>query len=93
MIDWTDLFKNNHQLINILNPPGSKASSEVANLTERKNTHNLVNCVKYLSVCLCLMNFDLNYLTTIQTEWTKSIFGQCECFRSALYCLNLFKYL
>ena len=46
-------------------PPATKASREVANLTERKNPHALVNGVKELvrlSVCLSVTNFDLNYL-------------------------------
>ena len=37
------------------NPPASKASREVANLTERKNLHTPVYGVKE-SVCLSVMN-------------------------------------
>ena len=43
--------------------PVSEASREVANLTERKNTHPPVYGVKEF-VCLSVMNFDLNYLRT-----------------------------
>ena len=46
------------------NPPASKASTEVANLTERKNTHTPVYGVKEFvcpSVCLSVTKFDPNY--------------------------------
>ena len=45
-------------------PPGSEASREVANLTERKNSHTTVYGVKELvclSVCPSVTNFDPNY--------------------------------
>ena len=45
-------------------PPASKASREVANLTERKNPHTPVYGVKEfvcLSVCPSVTNFDPNY--------------------------------
>ena len=49
------------------NPPASEASREVANLTERKNTHTPVYGVKEF-VCLSVTNFDPNYLGTGRTE-------------------------
>ena len=52
---------------NIINPPGSKASKEVPNLTERKNPHT-PECQRIcLSVCLSVINFDPNYLRTGKT--------------------------
>ena len=42
-------------------------SREVANFTERKNTHTPVYGVKEL-VCLSVTNFDLNYLRTGEIE-------------------------
>ena len=47
-------------------PPASKASSEVANVYERKNPHTPVYGVKefvHLSVCLSVVNFDPNFTT------------------------------
>ena len=56
-------------------PPASKASREVANLTWRKiHTHrNMVskNLPVCLSVCLSVMNFDLNYLSAGEIEWAQ----------------------
>ena len=43
------------------NPFTSKVSRELANLIERKNTHPNEYCVRYLSFCLSVTNFDLNY--------------------------------
>ena len=54
-----------------LYPPASKASREVANLTERKNPHTPVYGDKeFLSVCC----FDPNYLRTGRTEWAEIVF-------------------
>ena len=55
-------------------PPASEASREVANLTERKNTHPPVHGVKEL-VCLSVMNFDLNYLRTGKIGWADIFWG------------------
>ena len=44
-------------------PPASKASREVANLTERKNPHTPVYDVKeFVCVCPSVINFDPTYL-------------------------------
>ena len=50
------------------NPPASKASGEVANLTERKNPHAPVYGVKEF-VCLSVTKFDPNYLRTIKKDF------------------------
>ena len=42
----------------------AKASRGIANLLERKNIDPLVYCVKYLSVCPPVTNFQLNYFRT-----------------------------
>ena len=50
----------------------SEESREVANLTERKNTHTPVYGVKEfvgLSVGPSVTNFDPNYFRTGRTEW------------------------
>ena len=52
---------------NVLYPPASKASKEVANLTKRKNPHSSVYGVKEF-VCLSVTKFDINYLKTSNTE-------------------------
>ena len=44
-------------------PPESKESREVANLTEKKNPHTPGYGVKEF-VCLSVVNFDPNYLWT-----------------------------
>ena len=54
------------------NPPGSKASRELANSTERKNLHTPVCGVKEF-VCMSVLNFNPNYLRTGITEWAKKI--------------------
>ena len=59
----------------ICNPPASKASMEVADLTERRNPHNPVYGVKEfvcLSVCLSVCD-ELwpNYPMTGWTKWAK----------------------
>ena len=55
--------------------PCEWSQREVANLTERKNLHTPVYCVKQcLSVCLPVMNFDLNHLQPGKIEWA-DIFG------------------
>ena len=58
-----------HELKNPDYPPASKA-----NLTWRKNPHAPIHGVKEfvcLSVCLSVMNFDLNYLKTGKKELSK----------------------
>ena len=60
-LSWPDRF------VKTFLSPASEASKEVANLSERKNLHTPVYGVKEficLSLCLSLMNFDLNYLQT-----------------------------
>ena len=59
------------------NPPASKASREVANLTERKNPHTPVYGVKEF-VCLSVTKFDPNYHRTGKTE--VCYFGCQSCF-------------
>ena len=53
-------------------PKAIEASREVANLTEKKYTYPRIWCQRICpSVCLSVINFDLNYLRTGQTEWAK----------------------
>ena len=51
----------------------SKASREVANISEIKNLHTPVYGVKesvcQMSVCLSVTNSDPNYVRTGRTEW------------------------
>ena len=56
--------------------PASEASSEVANLNERRNLHTSgVKEFVCLSVCLSVINFDPNYLRTGRTEWAEIFLG------------------
>ena len=69
-------------------PPESKASSEVANLVERKNLHTIYMVSKNLSVCLSVVNFYPNYLRTGKKEWLEIFLGhpwQNECSQNFLF--------
>ena len=62
-----------YSLIDLIYPPASEASREVANFTERKNLHTPVCGVKDF-VCLPVsQNFDPNYLGTGKTEWAEIV--------------------
>ena len=56
-------------------PPASEASREVENFDWKKNPHSPVYCVKNLSVCLSVTNFDPNYLRTGRIEWAENKIG------------------
>ena len=64
-------------------PPASKASWEVANLTERKNPHAPLYGVKeFVRLSVCLFDFDPNYFRTGRTKWAEILTGhlwQNEC--------------
>ena len=71
-------------------PQQAKRVREVANLTERKNSHTPVYGVKEfvrLSVCLSVINFDPNYFRTDITECAKKIgyLWQNECSQKFIF--------
>ena len=76
---FIDLYK-----LEWLSPP-SEASSEVAHLTERKNTHPPVYGFKEF-VCLSVTNFNLNYLRTGEI---KTVFLNFETAREKNACTFL----
>ena len=73
------LWTNNYQWVSfmicsrVVYPPGSEASMEVANLTERKNLHTPLYGIKEF-VCLSVVNFDPNrlYLSALFTMFASS---------------------
>ena len=64
----------------VCNPPASKASMEVENFDWKKNPHPPVYCIKILSVCLSVTNFDPNYLRTGRIERAEKKLGHL-CYR------------
>ena len=66
-----------HRNIFMVHPTASKASSEVANLNERKTIILLYMVSKNLSVCLSVTRFDPNYSGVI-----KRVQGTCGMFKA-----------